>query len=243
MSLYYNTYICSQKQKIDNMTTMYDTLLQLPLFQGINRGDLTEILSKIKLRFLKYDSGKNIVRSGDVCNNLIFLLKGEIISAFHLKKDFVFMEHLQAPHLIEPYSLFGMNIRYASSYTAHTKIDALIIEKSFIINELFNYEIFRLNYINIISNRAQILHSRLWNDIPAGTEQKIIQFIVAHSETQSGKRILKLKMSDFAYHLNDTRLNISKALNVFQEKELMILNRKKVIIPDVQSLIDQFERR
>ena len=34
--------------------TMYDTLLQLPLFQGLGKNDITEILSKVKFHFKKY---------------------------------------------------------------------------------------------------------------------------------------------------------------------------------------------
>ncbi|KAA6332308.1 hypothetical protein EZS27_019165, partial [termite gut metagenome] len=47
---------------------MYDTLLRLPLFQGICREDLTAIIEKVKLNFLKYEAGKQIVRSGERCD-------------------------------------------------------------------------------------------------------------------------------------------------------------------------------
>ena len=35
------------------METMYDTLLQLPLFQGLCHNDFTEILEKVKIHFAK----------------------------------------------------------------------------------------------------------------------------------------------------------------------------------------------
>ena len=37
--------------------TMYDTLLQLPLFQGLGKNDITEILDKVKFHFKKYEPG------------------------------------------------------------------------------------------------------------------------------------------------------------------------------------------
>ena len=43
--------------------TMYDTLLQLPLFQGLCKNDFTNIIGKVKLHFRKYnadDTSKSI---------------------------------------------------------------------------------------------------------------------------------------------------------------------------------------
>ena len=36
--------------------TMYDTLLQLPLFQGLCKNDFTNITGKVKLHFRKYNA-------------------------------------------------------------------------------------------------------------------------------------------------------------------------------------------
>ena len=36
--------------------TMYDTLLQLPLFQGLCKNDFTNIIGKVKLHFRKYNA-------------------------------------------------------------------------------------------------------------------------------------------------------------------------------------------
>jgi DNA-binding MarR family transcriptional regulator len=110
----------------------------------------------------------------------------------------------------------------------------LEIEKSFVINELLNYEIFRFNYINIISNRAQTFHARLKKSIPHTAENKIIYFLSLHSTFPSGKKQLRIKMNDLAQHLNETRLNISKALNGFEKKGWVELHRKEIIIPAME---------
>ena len=62
------------------MNTMFDTLLQLPLFQGLAQEDFTNILGKVKLSFTKHKAGEVIVKAGDTCSQLIFVLKGEISS-------------------------------------------------------------------------------------------------------------------------------------------------------------------
>ena len=93
------------------METMFDTLLQLPLFQGLCQEDFTNILDKVKLHFTKYKPGERLIPQGSPCDRLCFLLKGEIAMTTTSKDDtYTVMERLGAPYVIEPQSLFGMNV-------------------------------------------------------------------------------------------------------------------------------------
>lgn len=134
---------------------MFDTLLQLPLFQGLAQEDFTCILGKVKLHFTKHKAGEVLQKKGTPCNQLMFILKGEVVSSTSSDDDsYSFTEYLSAPYLIEPQSMFGMNTCYVSNYRAHTEVHTVSINKAFVMEELFRYEIFRLNYMNIISNRG-----------------------------------------------------------------------------------------
>lgn len=204
---------------------MYDTLLQLPLFQGLAQEDFTCILGKVKLHFTKHKAGEILAKKDTACRQLIFILNGEIASSTSSNDNsYSIMEFFQAPYLIEPQSLFGMNTSYVSTYIAQTEVHTVTISKTFVMSHLFRYEIFRLNYMNIISNRAQTNYNRLWNKTIGNPETRIADFILSHIERLSGKKILKIKMEVLADILNDTRLSISKALNGMQEKGLLTLH-------------------
>ncbi|WP_321480986.1 Crp/Fnr family transcriptional regulator [uncultured Bacteroides sp.] len=225
------------------METMYDTLLQLPLFQGLCHEDFTTILEKVKLHFTKHKAGEMIIKQGDICDKLIFLLKGELSSlSSPIDQSFVIIEHLNAPHLIEAYSLFGIKTHYASSYVARSEAQTISISKAFVLTELFKYEIFRLNYMNIISSRAQNLHNRIWQSTAKSLPQRIINFILIHSEKLTGEKELKIRMEDVALHVDDTRLNVSKALNDFQKMGLISLSRKAIHIPEISKLVEWLEK-
>ena len=192
------------------MNTMFDTLLQLPLFQGLAQEDFTNILGKVKLSFTKHKAGEVIVKAGDTCSQLIFVLKGEISSCTSsANTSYSSTEYFQAPYVIEPQSL----------------------------SELFKYDIFRLNYMNIISNRAQSLNSRLWAESTDNLEKRIGNFILTHIERPSGRKILKIKMEELAQVVNDTRMGVSRALNSMQEKGLLELHRGEMMIPDAEKLL------
>lgn len=220
------------------MDTMFDTLLQLPLFQGLAQEDFTNILGKVKLHFTKHKTGDLIVSGGTTCDRFIFTLKGEVTSlTTAANESFSILEYNPAPYLIEPQSMFGMNTNYVATYIASTELHTVSIEKSFVLNELFRYDIFRLNFINIISNRAQQLNTRLWSEAGNSVEKRICFFILNHIERPSGEKILKIKMEELGRIVNENRITISKALNSLQEQGLLKLHRGEIVIPQAEKLI------
>lgn len=76
---------------MDSMDSMYDVLLQLPLFQGVSRAKISELIEKTKFHFLKYKSGEQIVSKGEECTHLKFLISGCVRSEMVNKAErFVF---------------------------------------------------------------------------------------------------------------------------------------------------------
>lgn len=221
------------------MNTMFDTLLQLPLFQGLAQEDFTNILGKVKLHFVKHRTGERIIKAGDTCDRLVFVLKGEV-EALTTSPDtpYSLLEYLQAPYLLEPQSMFGMNTSFVASYTASTETDTVSISKSFVLEELSKYEIFRLNYMNIISNRAQNLYARFWTKAGESLESHIASFILNLTERPAGRKIVKIKKEDLAVIVNDTRMGISKALSNMQQAGMLELRRGEIVIPDAARLRD-----
>lgn len=220
------------------MNTMFDTLLQLPLFQGLAQEDLTCILGKVKLHFTKYKAGEVILRADTPCDRFMFILKGEVAcSTSPSDASYSFTEYFQAPHLIEPQSMFGMNTTYVSTYVARDEVHTVSISKAFVMSELFKYDIFRLNYMNVISNRAQNLNNRLWSKTEESLEKRIAGFILTHVERPAGEKVLKIKMEELAIIVNDTRMGVSKALNGMQEDGVLELHRGEIVIPNVEKLL------
>ena len=219
---------------------MFDTLLQLPLFQGLGQEDLTHILGKVKFHFAKHKDHTLLAQSLTPCRQLLFLLKGEV-TATTISSNGLYnvTEYFQAPYLIEPQSLFGMDTHYVATYHSCGEAHTVTIDKSFAMNELFKYDIFCLNYLNILSNRAQVLNRRVWNHNyhSISSEERILRFIRLHLERPSaGRKEIKIRMEDLAQIVNDTRTGISKTLNNMQLQGKIELRRGEIIIPDAALL-------
>jgi CRP-like cAMP-binding protein len=219
--------------------TMYDVLLQLPLFQGLGKNELTEILTKVKFHFSKYKDGDRIITQGSPCHELVFLLSGNVKAETEFKKGvFTFGEIFTAPYLIEPFSLYGMNANYRSSYFAKGEVSIVTIDKDFVAAELNKYETFRINYINILSHATQRFYD-LRGKVPVGSaERRIIEFLEITSVQPRGEKSLSIKMEDLADLLGATRLRISQALNHMKKLNMILMQRKEFNIPDLQLLSD-----
>ena len=101
-------------------TTMYDNLLLLPLFQGLSKNDMTTIIEKVKLHFLTYQKGETILQQGEPCNQLCFLLNGEVmVQTKDAHNDFSLSEILKEPYIIEPQSVFGTIDEKFMNFIAH----------------------------------------------------------------------------------------------------------------------------
>lgn len=222
------------------MSTMFNTLLKLPLFQGLSQEDFTNILGRVKLHFIKYEAGRVIAKSGTSCAELFFLLKGEVdAQTTPDNRLFTYIEAIKTPHLIEPEALFGMQPYFKATYIAKTEVSVMTISKVLVLKELLKYNVFRLNYINSVSNRTQSIYKRLWKLPPNGTLQKVIYFFLVYAEKLEGEKTIIIKMEDLAEILDDTRLNISRVLNDLQNQGLIELSRKVIHIPEINKLVPQ----
>lgn len=223
--------------------TMYDKLLQLPLFQGLCKSDFTQILEKVRLHFQNFETGNCIARQGSESGKLLFLLDGVItVETVDKENHFVLYEELDSPCVIEPYSLYGMRTRYTSSYIAKTGVGIVTIEKSYIMSILSKYPIFQLNFLNLLCNRAQSLQSKLWYTHIGDIDTKIVNFLLARCIRPIGKKTLRIRMEDLAMLINETRINVSRVLNEYQGLGLAELNRKEVIIPDLENLTEHLKK-
>ena len=217
---------------------MYDTLLSLPLFQGMSQTDFNSLLQKIRLDFIRYEDGDVIIEKGNRCGSLAFLINGTVESSRSgMDGNFTFSELIEAPFLIEPYSMFGRAGSYQRTYTAIGSCSFLMVDKQYIYTELGKYNICRMNLLNILSGRVQQLDSHIWSLDGMSLRERIIRFIKGLSDIQSGQKRLVIKMNDLATLMDATRLNVSRELNALEKDGLISLRRKEIFIPALENLI------
>lgn len=216
---------------------MFDTILNLPLFQGLTQEDVTNIVGHVKFNFVRVEEGETLFSAGSTCDYLCFLLRGQIekVTA-HPKKEFIIYEKYQAPYLFEPDRFFGLHNSYQSDYIALSQCNVLKVKKIYVLNELFNYDVFRMNFAGIVCSRAQAFAEKVWRQMPAELEERVCCFLLNYFDTPRGEKKVNIKMTDLAAFLGTSRLNISKALKSLAERELLQIRRSEIIVPDASLL-------
>lgn len=218
---------------------LYNTLLALPLFLGMSRNDLQEVAGRTKLDFCKLPAEATIVTEGERCEKLHFLLAGNVkVVTTSSDHDYTIEETICAPDLFQPERIFGLNQRFTHTYIAQTECSLMSINKKDIMILTDKFEICRLNLLNIISTQTQKMSKRLLYAAPKNLQETITRFFEARCLHPTGEKTFYIKMTRLAAELNDSRLDISHALNDMQAQGLLSLHRGRIHIPALEKLIN-----
>ena len=188
--------------------------------------------------FETYNEGQYIVQENAPCHQLIFVLKGnfevETIAANH---NYSITEILHAPGLLQPERLWGLMQFYTKSFRCKTSCQILSIEKSEIMKLCDQYLIFRINLFNLLSTAAQRSERRLLRLTSASLEHRIIYFFADRCLQLAGAKTIKIKMTQLATEINDSRLDVSRALNNLQQMGLIRLRRNYIEIEKLEEIL------
>lgn len=217
---------------------LYDKLLQFPLFQGMSRDDLGEIVAHTRLGFHKLKAGEDIAREGDDADYLHFLVSGKIkIITSAADRSFTFSEYRDSPETFQMEALFGPSYRFSHTYQAASECSLITISKEDVRRFYNSFLVFRINFINLITARLQKADDNMWRTTPTDTRHRIISFFRSHCLYMSGEKDIDIKMTRLADELNEGQRHISQSLNDMNEEGLIRLSRARIHIPALEKLL------
>jgi len=219
--------------------TIYETILSLPLFQGMERLKLINVLEKVNLFFEKYQKDDVIVQKGEECERLVFLLKGSVICETVDKSEkFSIYERIKGFAVLYPAFLFGKDTRYPATITAADNASILSIEKRQVFDLLREEELFLLNFLNIVSNKAQASFDKIMSLSGTDLKKNVAFFILSFTERGSSDIRIKSSQQDLADFLGVARPSLLKVINELKEEGIIEYKRKEITILDMQKLSD-----
>ena len=217
---------------------IYDRLLQFTLFQGMSHADLMQVAGHTKFNFSKLSVGKKLVKEGDDCHHLIFVtsgtLRAETVSDDHTCRV---TESISAPYILQPERLFGIQQRYASSFSTATPCHFITIDKQEVLFLLETQLVFRLNMLNLLATEAQRLSRHPWRSVSPTLRDAVVRFFIQHTLRPAGSKSYRILMTRLAAELNCNRLQVSQTLNQLQAEGLLTLHRGRIEIPMLERLL------
>lgn len=217
---------------------MYDTLLRLPLFQGMGQDDLAQVVGHTRFEFSRYKRHDILIQEGEMCRGLTFLTKG-LLTTIHTSdnRQLEVREQLPAPTVLQPESLFGLTQRYSMTIIASSEhCDTLSISKEEVNRLLGTFELFRTSLLNIISTQAQRRSHLPWRTRPHSIREKIVRFIIDHCQYPAGAKDIRIRMQSLATEIGESRLNVSRALHAMASERLLEMSREHIHIPRLEDM-------
>lgn len=201
------------------MNSMYDILLDLPLFKGVGRETLSEMVTTTPLHFLKYDAGQIIVNAGDPCDHIKFIIGGSVRSSItNNDGKFTVSQNLSAPDVIAPDYLFGRSTHYPCTVTANDSAAILQIDKKEYLRILNSDKVFLLNFLNILSMNAQKGVDGILALTSGTLDERLAYWILALTQKSGGDITLTCKTRDLYLLFGVQRSSFMTTLDSMKER-------------------------
>lgn len=220
------------------MDSMFDILLELPMFKGASHTRISEIVGKAKFHFLKYLPGERIIEAGEPCTHLKFIISGRVrVTAANSDGRFKVSQTLSAPDVIAPEFLFGRATRYPVSVSALDTAGMVQISKSDFVNILHCDPVFLYNYLNTLAVNGQKAVEGVLAVAAGSLEERIAFWIIALTQPSGTDITLTCKQRDLYSLFGVQRSSFIATLDKmkaqgtidYDSNEIRILSRKELL--------------
>lgn len=138
------------------MLSMYELIMDLPLFKGISSDHVSQFLEKTQISFTRCKKGDIIYREGDPCIDVCYLISGSLkLNHRFAGGDCLISEFVAEGSVLSVDRLFGMNTYYADTAEALSNVSIMRFPKDQYLRLLSTDPIYLMNALNYLSLRAQ----------------------------------------------------------------------------------------
>lgn len=223
---------------------MYEILMGLPLFKGVSRDRISEIVGMAKFHFLKYLPGETLVTAGDKCTHIKFLISGKArLSVANTDKRFIVSQTLEAPDVIAPDFLFGMAPYYPCDGVAVDTTGILQISKADYMKILGTDQIFLFNFLNTLSMNAQKGTEGILAIATGTLEDRIAFWIISLTQRGGTDIALTCRQRDLYSLFGVQRTSFIATLESMKQRGIIDYDQNEIRIKSRRDLLEILSAR
>lgn len=220
------------------MKNIYEELTKTIIFKSLDSEEVEELLKGKIFRINKFNEDEYIAYNDDPCNNLLILLEGSVrgdMTDFSGKT--IKIEDISAPGPIASAFIFGQHNKFPVDVIANELTTMLVLPKESLIKIFKQDDRVLKNFLNVISNRTQFLSSKIKFLSFKTIKGKIAHYILALAGENEPHIILPKTQAELAEFFGVTRPSLSRALLEMQRDNIILVDRKTIIIKNKEKLI------
>ena len=211
---------------------MIEILKETVVFNGIDEKTIKNILEKTKYEIKKYSPNESIAFRGDEVRGLYIILKGTLTTEMLTEEGNVIkIEELVPSDVIASAFVFGKKNSFPVDLNAKDEAEILFIERKEFLKILFSKEKILENFLNEVSNKTQLLTSKIWNSFNNKTIKK--KFCDYVKKNQKNNLFSIQNLGALAEFFGVERPSLSRVLSeLVKDEKLERIGRNKYKILD-----------
>ena len=219
------------------MNSMYQQLMQLPLFQGVSTDVITALVEKLPFHFLKYRSNEQIVAAGDPCTHIRFIVSGKVRVVMNCSRLKVSLEQtLSTPNVLAPDYLFGRETVYPFTAVAEGPCGILQLLKGDYIKMINTDKVFLFNILNYLSSGSQRGTAMALAAKDGSVDERLAMLMNVLTLNGATDVVLKYKQKDLCSLLGTQRTTLVAMLDRLAEQEILEYGSSEMKFFDLAAL-------
>ena len=211
---------------------MIKTLKETVVFNSMDEKTIKNILEKTKYEIKKYSPNESIAFRGDEVKGLYVILKGTLTTEMLTEEGNVIkIEELVPSDVIASAFIFGKNNSFPVDLSVKDEAEVLFVERKEFLKILFSEEKILENFLSEISNKTQLLTSKIWNNFNNKTIKK--KFCDYVKRNQKNNEFFIENLGALAEFFGVERPSLSRVLSeLVKDEKLERIGRNKYKILD-----------
>ncbi len=221
------------------MNSMYQQLMQLPLFQGVSTEKITALVEKLPFHFLKFRNGEQVFAAGDPCTHIKFIVSGQVRLETPFPKLRITMHQtVSNPHVLAAEYLFGRDTAYPYTAISDGACGILQLRKSDYIKMITSDKVFLFNILNYLSSGSQ-RSLQMPLTVKDGSVAERLAMIVDNLSISGATNIgFRYKQKDLCTLLGTQRTTLVSMLDRLSDQGIVDYDSNELKILDLQGLIN-----
>lgn len=220
---------------------MYEMIMDLPLFKGVGREQVSAFLEKTNVNFVNYEDGDLIVSMGDAVRMIRFVISGEVRIIQSLKnKEIVIEEYCRHGRVLGADRLYGLSVGYPCDVMAIGKTSVMEFSKEQYLRLLKSDNIYLLNFFNFLSRRAQRPVEILEGIRNAGIGSMMSMLVGLLTDPESERIVVRASKDSLAIFCSCGVSAVEEWINDFENRGFRDCDTGKVrILPGVDLVLSK----
>ena len=213
-------------------------LTNCSFFKGFEEDQIKDILESTHYNISHYSKNTTINSSGEDVTCLMIITKGIVRTEMLDSSGKTFrMEDIYTSEVVAPGFLYGEHAKFPVNVVSNCDTSIMYIPKKSFERLLANHPKLMVNYMDIISTKAQFLAKKIKNVFLQPIEGKIANYLITRmNATNSLKFEMDKSQTWMAERFNVARPSVARVFSALKQKGIIELKGRKVTILDKEYL-------